>query len=360
MSPTETLVRHRMRNQKLVTSGLRRPEQVVTWLGAMQAQEYAVAKWGVGQRANGLTDTMVEQAVTDARILRTHILRPTWHFVPAVDIRWMLSLSAPRVHAVSGYQYRTLELDPKTLVRGTRVIERALGGGTHLTRQELKTALQRAGIATDGQRLAYLAMYAELEAVICSGPRRGKQSTYALVAERVPHAKMRPRDEALAELTRRYFTSHGPATIKDFVWWSGLTTADAKRGIAMVRPALVQEAIAERIFWSAPSRGAAEVAGGAHLLPMYDEYLIAYKDRHLVAVENATSPDAQPHDIFAHYLVIDGRLAGTWRQTETSRSIALKLQPYHRLTKTAAGAAAAAAERYARFMEKEVEVVDGS
>lgn len=359
MSPTDTLVRRRMHNQKLAATKLRHPEQVVAWLGAVQAQEYAVAKWGVGQRANGITDRAVEQAVTDGRILRTHILRPTWHFVPAADIRWMLSLSAPRVHAVSAYQYRTLELDSKTLARGCRIFERALAGGLYLTRQELKVELERAGIATNGQRLAYMVMYAELEAAICSGPRRGKQSTYALVDERAPHAKGLPRDETLAELTRRYFTSHGPATIKDFVWWSGLTTADAKRGIAMVKPALVQETLADRIWWSATSRSTGDVSGSAHLLPVYDEYLIAYKDRHLVAVANATSAGAQPHDIFAHYLVIDGRLAGTWRQTLTARSIVLKPQPYHPLTKAAARAVAASAARYAQFMEKAVEVVNG-
>ena len=226
------LVRERLRNQSLAVSRLRTPGEVVAWLGAAQAQDYAGAKWALGLRAKGLTDAAVEQAFDEGAILRTHILRPTWHFVAPADIRWMLALSAPRVHAVNAYAYRTFELDAAVLARSRAALERALAGGRQLTRLELAKVLQRAGVQADGPRLAHVMMHAELDAVICSGARRGKQFTYALLEERAPRAKVLPRDEALAELTRRYFASHGPATLRDYVWWSGLTARDARAGMA--------------------------------------------------------------------------------------------------------------------------------
>ncbi len=201
-------------------------------LGAVQSQDYAAAKWGVGQRTVGITDAIVEQAFADGSILRTHVMRPTWHFVTPSDIRWMLSLTAPRVHAANAYRYRELELNEAVFRRCRSSLMRALQGGRQLTRTELRQLLQRARIDTTApQRLAYLLMHAELEGVICSGARRGKQFTYALLDERVPPASVPQRDEALHDLTMRYFSTRGPATPQDFSWWSGLTVADAKRGV---------------------------------------------------------------------------------------------------------------------------------
>ncbi|MCA1559991.1 MAG: winged helix DNA-binding domain-containing protein [Acidobacteria bacterium] len=271
--------RRRLRNQKLTGSRFRKPEDVVAWLGAMQAQDYAAAKWAIGLRANAVTEADVERAFNAGTILRTHVLRPTWHFVTPADIRWMLALTAPRVHAVNGYYYRKFELDAGTFARSRAALERALQGGKQLTRPELAFILQRAGIPADGLRLGYLMMHAELDAVICSGRRRGNQSTYALLEERVPFATTLQRDEALAELTRRYFSSHGPATVRDYVWWSGLTAREAKAGLEMVRPVVAQRTIGQRTFWFAGSRPPPPRASTTYLLPNYDELLIAYRDR---------------------------------------------------------------------------------
>src|SRR5262245_53216938 len=175
------LARERLRNQKLLQSEFRKADEAVAWLGAVQSQEYAGAKWALGQRAQGLTDPDVDEAFNRGTILRTHILRPTWHFVARADIRWLLALSAPRVHAVSAHYYRTMELDDKLFARSRKVFERALAGGKHLTRSELARRLEKAGILAKGPRLAFLMMHSELNAVICSGPRQGKQFTYALL-----------------------------------------------------------------------------------------------------------------------------------------------------------------------------------
>src|SRR5260221_6650494 len=244
----------RLHNQLITQRTFEKPGDVVQWLGAVQAQDYAAAKWAVGLRLQGVTSDDIEQAFAAGAILRTHLMRPTWHFVSPADIRWLLALTAPRIYAASAYYNRKLELDDAGFRCTNAVLANALQGGKQLTRDELASALQQAGIATEGeQRVTYIMMRAELDGIICSGARRGKQFTYALLAERAPHARMLARDEALAELTMRYFMSHRPATIQDFVWWSRLTVADAQAGLAMATSHLQQETIHGQTYWTSPS-----------------------------------------------------------------------------------------------------------
>ncbi|MEO7157329.1 MAG: crosslink repair DNA glycosylase YcaQ family protein, partial [Vicinamibacterales bacterium] len=181
-TPTELLTT-RLRNQQLIDGKRWKPAQVVSWFGAMQAQDYPAAKWAIGVRSPGSQDGDVEQAFNDGLILRTHVLRPTWHFVTPEDIRWLLALSAPRIHAANAYYYRQVGLDAKTFAKSCAMIHRTLEGGKTLTRAELAVDLQRAKVPADGLKLAYLMMHAELEGVITSGPRRAKQFTYALMDE---------------------------------------------------------------------------------------------------------------------------------------------------------------------------------
>ena len=268
-----------MHNQCITRTRRWRPADLVAWLGAVQAQEYPFARWGLALRLpDGTTDAEIERAFDTGRILRTHVMRPTWHFVTPADIGWMLELTAPRVHRAMASYTRRLELDTVTLTRATRVFERTLEGGHYLTRAELGAHLRRAGLAATGIRLALVTLYAELEGVICSGPRRGKEFTYALLSERAPRPRRLRPDEALAELARRYFASHGPATIRDFVWWSGLRTADAKRGLEMIRARC--EVVNGHTYWTVGRTPAGELRPRiAELLPIYDEYLVAYRDR---------------------------------------------------------------------------------
>jgi len=238
------VVSQRLNNQKLSSSEFKKPVDVVRWLGAVQAQDFNGAKWALALRMRGATDADVETAYNDGQILRTHVMRPTWHFVAPEDIRWLLQLTAPRVNVRCGPNYRKLELDTATLKRSNKILTKALQGGKHLTRSALKKVLNSSGIAADDTvRMAHILLRAELEGLVCSGPRIGKQFTYALLEERVPSTTALTRDEALAKLTQRYFTSHGPATLQDFIWWSGLTTADARHGVEMIDRHLRQEQV---------------------------------------------------------------------------------------------------------------------
>ncbi|MBA2457948.1 MAG: winged helix DNA-binding domain-containing protein, partial [Gemmatimonadales bacterium] len=222
------LLRQRLYTQRLSGPPLERPEDVVRLLGAVQSQDYPGAKWSLGQRVRNGTDAAVDEAFSSGRILRTHILRPTWHFVAPDDIRWMLQLSAPRVQALNAHRYRQLELDQALLRRSAALFARALESGNHLTRTELAAVLSRGRIAAAGARLAHAVMHAELEGVICSGALRGKRHTYALLEERASLARILARDEAVAELTHRFFSGHGPATPAHCAWWSGLRAADVR------------------------------------------------------------------------------------------------------------------------------------
>jgi hypothetical protein len=293
-------------------------------MGAVQAQEYLPAQWALGLRAPAVTAGAVEGAFDRGEILRTHVLRPTWHFVTPRDIRWMLALTGPRIDARMAPYNRHLELDRRLFTRSNRAIARALEGGRALTRKELAAVLSRVGIDASGQRLAHLVMQAEIEQVVCSGPRRGGQFTYALLTERAAAGPALAGDEALAELARRFVQSHGPATARDFGWWAGLSMADARRGIAAVSPRLRSEVVGGLTMWCAddaePRRGRS-----AHLLPIYDEYVNVYRDREPTLAARARN---SRRDDLGHYLVVDGRLAGRWRWVTTEDAITVRLQPY--------------------------------
>ena len=340
-----TIADQRLQNQRITRAGPRTPEKLVAWMGAVQAQEYGPARWGLGLRLRAsTTDAAVHRAVDQGRILRTHILRPTWHFVTRADIRWMLDLTAPRVQRIMASYDRHIGLDPAVMTRAVGILERALGDAGCLTRQELGPHLQRAGLPAGNRELAHIAMYAELEGLICSGPRRGKQSTYALLAHRAPTAKRLQRDEALAELTRRYFRSHGPATVRDFVWWSGLTTTDAKLGLEMVR-ARPREVDGLR-YWTVGRHplSAPRSRTSLHLLPIYDEFLVAYRDLH------AVPRPAYLMGSFQHALVIGGQVAGTWRISASPKRVAVNVEPLRRLTSTERRGLAREVARYGRFL----------
>lgn len=338
------LVRLRLRNQLLARAGLRRPEDVVAWMGAVQAQEYAFAKWGLGLRMReGTIDADVERAFDAGRILRTHVMRPTWHFVAPADIGWLQKLTGPKVQRLSVPYNRRLGLDSATLVRATATIERALRDRRYLTRAELGARLRGAGLASAGAPLAQMVMHAEAEGVICSGPRRGKQFTYALIAERAPKTAALSGDEALATLTRRYLQSHGPATLRDFVWWSGMSTAEARRGLDIAR---ARRATCDGLDYFTVGRESRAAAKGerVHLLPIYDEYTVAYRDRIVV-----------PHGSisFRHTLVVDGQIRGTWRVVSASSAVTVEAESRGRLDDARRRAQERAVERYSRFIRSE-------
>jgi hypothetical protein len=348
------LFERRLMNQGLVRSRWRTPVEIVSALGAVQAQDYPGARWALGMRAPQLRDSDVELAFDAGAILRTHVMRPTWHFVAPADIRWLLALTGPRVRRAMAYYQRQHDVDAKIVKRSLTVFERALRGGRVATRGELSAALQRAGIDATGQRLAHLVMEAELDALVCSGPRVGKQFTYALVEERVPPAPALDREAALVELVRRYFTSHGPATIRDFVWWSGLTVHDTKAGLALAGEALERGEIDGFECWSAPastrtSTSRRRPSPEVYLLSNYDEIGIAYKDRGFVP-SLARPASLRDSYAFPHQLMIDGALVGAWQRAPSARGLNIDVLPYRTLTRPERSAIGAVAERYAHFL----------
>ena len=351
------IIRHRLFNQQIAETKFTKPEEIVNWLVAMQAQEYAMSKWAIGLRLPGSTDEIVEKAFTDGAILRTHLMRPTWHFVTPTDIRWLLKLTAPRVEAASAFMFRQLELDNKLFKRSNDIIAKTLEGGKQLTRTELQAALKQKKIIADRFRLSYLMMKAELDAIICSGARRGKQFTYSLLDERVPLSKPLTKKEALEELTTRYFTSRGPAILKDFATWSGLSVTEAKEGVAMLSSRFIHEIINGQDYIFEPTSFASSgKIQTSFLMPDYDEYGMGYKDRS--AIFNTTVDLSQfknENPIFNRMIILDGTIAGTWKRVIKNNKVIIETVPFVPLSNTKQQALTKAVKKYCLFVGKEIE-----
>lgn len=341
------IANQRLHNQHLLEP-LKQPADVVRWFGAMQAQDYIGAKWAIGLRCK-TTDAAVTKAFNDGKILRTHALRPTWHFVAAEDIRWIQELTGPRVHAFNKYYYRKLGIDEAVMAKARKLLVQALKGGNHLTKTEIAKVLTDGGLGIEGLGFGYVLMYAELDGLICSGAMKGKQQTYALLEERAPQAKSLPRDKALVELTRRFFTAHGPAQIIDFAWWSSLTTADIKQGIELAK--LKSTEVGGKTYYYAAEAPTTIPSPVAHLLPNYDEYFIVYKDRAAFSSQRTFKVSRHPsyEDLSYHLLTIDGQLAGGWKRNITAKSFTVTLNPFIQFSPQQQKALDAAAERLNDF-----------
>jgi hypothetical protein len=309
----------RLAGQQLAGTTFKTPREIVGWMGALQAQDFNMAKWAVGVRLPGSTEWSIEDAFDKGEILRSHLLRPTWHLVSADDIYWLLELTAPHVKASLRSRHRELGLTQKTLAKSNETIAATLHGGRHLTREEMIAVLKKGRIrVNDPQGYVHLIMVAELEGIICSGVMRQKKQTYALLAERAPGKKTLSRDKALAELAKRYFASHGPATLRDFVWWSGLPAADARKSLELAGPGIVSRTTGSRTFWLSkslslsPGRGNGQDA--VHLLPAFDEFTISYKDRSAsIQVENHGRA-VSSNGVFRPLVMLNGQVVGIWKR----------------------------------------------
>lgn len=349
----------RLYAQRLAGKPLTSPVEAVRWLTSVQSQDYGGAKWALGQRSRRTTDAEIDRLFDEGAILRTHVLRPTWHFVLPEDVRWLVDLTGPRIYRGLAGRYRELELDDKVFAHARKAFIAALSGGRHLTRPELGEVLRVARISPEGQRLPHLLMRAELQALIVSGPRRGKQFTYALLEERAPKAREMDTTEAIGELTRRYFRSHGPAQVQDFVWWSGLGIADARAGIALAGATLEHQALDGEEYWFDAEAGrAAGVGGVAHLLPNFDEYTVAYRDRAaLLAAGRRFDPEMFSFgSILSNVVTIAGVVRGGWRRTTTRAGVRVEIRTLDRFNPSERDAVAEARRRFGRFLERPVDV----
>lgn len=345
------LVQQRLINQQLAQPLFTNPADLVAWFGAMQAQDYAAAKWGIGLRLPNTTDAFIEQAIANKSIIRTWALRGTLHFIAAEDIRWMLALVRHRLESICRSHYRKLELNESVFAKSQAAMIRALEGGQQLTRPELKAALSEADILTHDLRLNFLLGNAAFDGLICFGNRRGNEFTFTLLDEWLPVNQRMEHDEALANLTSRYFTSHGPATLHDFVWWSGLTVTEAKEGLDLAKSTLFSELINGQTYWMNSSALTYRVPPMVHLLPSFDEYLVAYKDRTapLGPLEFSQIVSAG-NGIFSPVIVVNGRVVGTWKRTLKKETVSIETRLFFTLSEEQHQAVSLASQRYRSFL----------
>jgi hypothetical protein len=351
MDGADRISRTRMRGLGLWDPKQPSPHAVVVQLTAMQSQEHAFARWSVAQRVAGGADaTSVDRAFDEGHILRTHVLRPTWHYVSRTDLRWLMALSGPRILARTARRRGDLGLDDRTLSKANDLIADKVAGEPQ-TRRDLADALEHNRVSVDGQRLAYIVMHAELTGVICSGPMRGKQHTYAAFDERVAPGRAINDDEAIAKLTRRYFSTRGPATLRDFVWWSGLSTADARRGIDMAATHLSSRSIDGRTCWFREMT-APRVGHRVDLVQCYDEAIISYSESRDV-LQTAQVDFAVPgyRDGYTHVVLLDGRLAGHWRPVLRKSGWTVETRIRQPLDRVDQRALDTAIKRYSTFRE---------
>lgn len=344
------LVAVRLEIQGLTSPSFASPAETVGWFGGMQAQEYGYAKWSVAQRIPGADEAAIDEALAEGTILRTHVLRPTWHYVRREDIRWLQTATAHRVRRMMASYDRALELDEAFYRRSQEIISRTLEGNRHRTRAELTEALGAEGIEAKGQRLGHIVMRAELDALVCSGIPRGKQITYALVNERAPDALVLDADEALAQLTRRYFASHGPATEKDFRWWASLTAGEARRGMEMLDGELERCSVDDLVLWWIPmdTETTAE-PGPDHLLQIYDESIVGYTESRKVLDPAGVATATGIAKALPHAVLLGGQLVGSWRRKIRGDKMVIEVRPVRRWTRPARRALRQAVERYAGF-----------
>lgn len=349
---TESIGVRRLGSQQIAVPDSADPGAVVQRLGAVQAQDYLGALWAVGLRTVDATEQRVETALAERRIVRTWPIRGTLHLVAPADARWMLALLTPRIAQRMQTRHRQLGLDSATFTASAHVLSAALAGGGQLTRAALFARLAAAGIAPDGQRGIHILGRLAQDGLLCFGARAGKQPTFTLLEEWIPPTPALPRGEALAALALRYFTGHGPATLHDLVWWSGLTTADARAGLAAVAEQLMHETYGGERYYAGVgvSNGLAN-PGQVHLLPPFDEFLLGYRDRTAV-LDPAHSQQIVPgsNGIFNPIIVIAGRVVGTWKRTLTRNSVTVSVQPFVPLPPEQHAAVASAAARYGYFL----------
>jgi winged helix DNA-binding protein len=338
----------RLLNQRITGTEFSGSGEVVRHMGAIQAQDYPMALWAIGLRMQDSTSQIVEEAVNNGSIIRTHVLRPTWHFVAADDIRWMLKLTAPRIEKMTASACRQFELDAKTLNKCSKIIGKSLEGGRHLTRAELVTELERQGVKNGPLRAIHIMLQAEIDGVVCSGAKRGKQFTYALMDERVPQSKTMTKEESLAALALRYFTSHGPATLKDFVWWSGLTVANAKSGLESIKSNLINLVVDDQTYWLAEA--IPWMKNSVHLLPSFDEFLVSYKDRSASLAADVSQRAILKNGIFAPVIVVNGVVTGFWKRSDKNGTFSAGWQIVRNQPKTRIRELQKVAGRFAMFM----------
>jgi hypothetical protein len=339
----------RLQTQRLTGTPFRTPQEGVRFFGAVQAQDYPGAKWSLGMRVRNASDAAIDAALSGGKIIRTHVLRPTWHFVAPEDLRWMLELSAPQVNRIGSYQYKELELDQRLFRKVHALLRQGLAGGRHLTRKEVAALLARGKITGDGRRIAHILMEAELAGMVCSGALQGKQQTYALVDDWVAPGPRYARADAVVRLAQRFFASHGPATMKQFAWWSGLPRRETLEALEALRESFACERI-DGVEWiSPPGRSTRHQRPTTLLIPEYDELLTGWAE---IGIPRSIADRrrGRPTNTFDRPVLHGGEWVGTWRRTLGPKRVVLEIERFGKARPGLEKALRGEAERYARFL----------
>lgn len=347
----------RLHNQQILSTNFKTTKELVGWIGAMQAQDYNQAKWAIGVRLPHLTEAQIESEFNSGEIIRTHLMRPTWHFVSANDIYWLLELTAKQIKSAMKSRNRDLGLTEAVFKKSQEILLKALEGNHSKTREELSKLLIQAGISTDKNRLSHILMEAEIDRIVCSGGIREKKQTYALLAERVPEKKTFSKEEALALLAKKYFTSHGPATLPDFIWWSGLPVADARKALEMNKSSLISEMIGADTYWFSDSINLpTSPPDSVFLLPAFDEYLISYKNRSAAITADHHTKAISNNGIFWPVIVVNGQISGLWKRTIKKDTVIIELDHFRPHNKKEIGLIEKAVESFGHFSGMKTEV----
>ena len=344
-------------NQQLTAQKFRTAKEIAGWMGALQAQDYAMSKWAFGIRLPDSTEASVNAEINSGNIIRTHLLRPTWHFVSASDIYWILELTAPRIKAALKSRDKQLELTDAIYKKSNRILERLLRDGNHLTREEVMQEFKRAKINIAENRGSHLLLGAELDGLICSGKQKTGKPTYAILREWVPEKNRTNREDALKELARRYFSSHGPATIKDFGWWSGLSMSDVKSALNCNKDELTSFIIKDQVYWLSGNLSVPEqVTSEIFFLPAYDEFLISYRDRtaSLTLADNKRA--VSDNGIFYPVILQNGQVTGTWKRVITNNRVTLTKNLFRSASPQQESAFLKGVKRYSDFIGRKIKL----
>lgn len=351
------IVYARLINQHIAQTPSSSLEELLGRMGAIQAQDYRMAKWALGIRLPGSTKETIEQAITKGTIIRTHLLRPTWHFVSADDLRWIRMLTAPRIKIAMRSRHKQLGITDAVAANSNSIIETSLADGNYLSRKKLIDKLDQAGINTSNNRGSHLLLRAELDGIICSGPSRGQNYTYALLNERVAQTKILNKNEALGELARIYFNSHGPATLEDFTWWSGLTKTSARRALEMISADFISKEAGSQKYWFNSSQSILGDTDSTCLLPAYDEFIISYKNRNRIIPDDEKRRKAISNNgIFRPVILVKGQVIGIWKRSVKKETVSVGLDFFDRPAKKIKTRVEAAAERFAAFLGKKLQI----
>ncbi|UUC46143.1 winged helix DNA-binding domain-containing protein [Flavobacterium cerinum] len=324
----------RLSNQWLEKSPAATIPEIVSHMGAIQAQDFAMSKWALGIRKPEATESSVEAAIDSGSIIRTHILRPTWHIIPASDIYWMLDLSAKRIKGSSNGRLKELELTPEVLSRCYALLEKTLLGNNHQTRDELVSLFEQHNIANYDNRVSHILVQAEQDGLICSGKIKQGKTTYALLPEWVPQKKSFSKEEALEKLARTYFFSHGPATLPDFQWWSGLSLSEVRKALELVKPDLLSEVIGTETYWFFNNNSVPIIKESLHLLPAFDEFIISYKDRSATLTLDHHKKAITKNGIFHPVILHNGIAVGIWKRLIKKQTVMVDIYPFSTFTES--------------------------